>query len=295
MCIRDSLISVKTIELSADNKSNVISALSSLLPVVEVKSTDDLTTSVIRFATNKFQTDILSISSGTADATLINNYKTGVLAYIADNQSINSADIEPGIISFDDNVQTNEDTSIQINVLANDSFTPSSSFTLTATSPSNGSISINGSSISYVPSSNYFGTDTFTYTVTQGTKSASAPVNITVLPINDAPVINIASTFNYLENSTDPVATVSATDVDTTDTVVLSLEGTDKDLMLLDGNILYFVNAPVKATKDTYSITLQATDSVETVSKDVTIIIQGLSDLSGYEVPSSIDVIETKD
>ena len=203
--------------------------------------------------------------------------------------------IEPGIISFDDNVQTNEDTSIQINVLANDSFTPSSSFTLTATSPSNGSISINGSSISYVPSSNYFGTDTFTYTVTQGTKSASAPVNITVLPINDAPVINIASTFNYLENSTDPVATVSATDVDTTDTVVLSLEGTDKDLMLLDGNILYFVNAPVKATKDTYSITLQATDSVETVSKDVTIIIQGLSDLSGYEVPSSIDVIETKD
>jgi hypothetical protein len=146
-----------------------------------------------------------------------------------------------------------------------------------------------------VPSSNYFGTDTFTYTVTQGTKSASAPVNITVLPINDAPVINIASTFNYLENSTDPVATVSATDVDTTDTVVLSLEGTDKDLMLLDGNILYFVNAPVKATKDTYSITLQATDSVETVSKDVTIIIQGLSDLSGYEVPSSIDVIETKD
>ena len=239
---------MKTIELSADNKSNVISALSSLLPVVEVKSTDDLTTSVIRFATNKFQTDILSISSGTADATLINNYKTGVLAYIADNQSINSADIEPGIISFDDNVQTNEDTSIQINVLANDSFTPSSSFTLTATSPSNGSISINGSSISYVPSSNYFGTDTFTYTVTQGTKSASAPVNITVLPINDAPVINIASTFNYLENSTDPVATVSATDVDTTDTVVLSLEGTDKDLMLLDGNILYFVNAPVKAT-----------------------------------------------
>ena len=70
---------MKTIELSADNKSNVISALSSLLPVVEVKSTDDLTTSVIRFATNKFQTDILSISSGTADATLINNYKTGHL------------------------------------------------------------------------------------------------------------------------------------------------------------------------------------------------------------------------
>ena len=293
--VLDNLISVKTIELSADNKSNVISALSSLLPVVEVKSTDDLTASVIRFATNKFQTDILSISSGTADATLINNYKTGVLAYIADNQSINSADIEPGIISFDDNVQTNEDTSIQINVLANDSFTPSSSFTLTATSPSNGSISINGPSISYAPSSNYFGTDTFTYTVTQGTKSASAPVNITVLPINDAPVINIASTFNYLENSTDPVATVSATDVDTTDTVVLSLEGTDKDLMLLDGNILYFVDAPVKATKDTYSITLQATDSVETVTKDVTINIQGLSDLSGYEVPSSIDVIETKD
>ena len=116
-----------------------------------------------------------------------------------------------------------------------------------------------------------------------------------MLPINDAPVINIASTLNYFENSADPVATVSATDVDTTDTVVLTLEGADKDLMLLDGNILYFVNAPVKATKDTYSITLQATDSVETVTKDVTINIQGLSDLSGYEVPSSIDVIETKD
>ena len=293
--VLDNLIASKTIDISTENKSNIIAALASVLPVVEVKSTDELTQSVIRFATNKFQSDLLLMGAGTADASIISSYKTGVLAYIADNQSISSTDIEPGIISFDDNVQTNEDTAIQINVLANDSFTPSSSFSLTATSPSNGTLSISGSSISYAPSANFNGSDTFTYTITQGAKSDSAPVNITVLPINDAPVINIASTFNYLENSTDPVATVSATDVDTTDTVVLSLEGTDKDLMLLDGNILYFVNAPVKATKDTYSITLQATDSVETVTKDVTINIQGLSDLSGYEVPSSIDVIETKD
>ena len=293
--VLDNLITSKTIDISTENKSNIISALASVLPVVEVKSTDELTQSVIRFATNKFQSDLLLMGAGTADASIITSYKTGVLAYIADNQSISSTDIEPGIISFDDNVQTNEDTAIQINVLANDSFTPSSSFSLTATSPSNGTLSISGSSISYAPSANFNGSDTFTYTITQGAKSDSAPVNITVLPINDAPVINVASTFNYLENSTDPVATVSATDVDTTDTVSLSLDGADKDLMILDGNVLSFINAPVKSSKATYSITLQATDSIETVTKDVTISILGLSDLSGYEVPKSIDVIETKD
>ena len=38
------------------------------MPVIEVKSSDDLTTSVIRFAVSTLQTDIQAIANGTATA-----------------------------------------------------------------------------------------------------------------------------------------------------------------------------------------------------------------------------------
>ena len=61
---------------------------------------------------------------------------------------------------------------------------PTNQFTCIAGSPNRDT-----NTIVYMPAANYFGPDSFTYKVNDGTvDSATAPVNITVSPVNNAPV-----------------------------------------------------------------------------------------------------------
>ena len=68
--------------------------------------------------------------------------------------------------------------------------------------------------VTYTPAANYFGPDSFTYTISDGRGgTASATVSITVSPVNDAPVANddsatttqdTAGTVAVLANDSDP-------------------------------------------------------------------------------------------
>ena len=111
----------------------VTKALSGMLPIIQVKSSDDLTTSVIRFALSTLQTDIQAIANGTATAETVTSYTEDLLTYIAEDQSIDSGEIAPDINAIGDNVTTSEDTAVEINVLLNDSYVTSSPFSLAAT------------------------------------------------------------------------------------------------------------------------------------------------------------------
>ena len=289
----DNLITAKSLTIDATNKANAVKALSSVIPVIGIKSTNDLTASVLRFSTNKFQNDFLSIVKGTADQSVITSYTSDVLNYIAADQNINASDIQPTILAFADAVSLQEDASISFSPLLNDSLTTGSAFTITTSSPSNGSVTISGETITYTPSANFNGQDSFDYTVTQGSISASSTVSVTVAAVNDAPVLNIALTINYKENDTvsiDP----SAIDVDGDD-LTLSISGTDSESFTLTNNLLLFNSPPDYETKDLYTITLTLTDGILSVEKTITINIKDINEDVGYKVPTSIDVIETKE
>lgn len=290
----DNLISAKSLTIDDANKQNAVKALSSVIPVIGIKSTNDLTASVLRFSTNKFQDDFLSIVNGTADQSVISSYSSDVLNYIATDQNVNVEDIQPTILAFSDSVSLQEDSSVSFSPLLNDSLTTGSSFVITTSSPSNGSVAISGDTLTYTPSANFNGQDSFDYTVTQGSISATSSVSVTVAAVNDAPTLGIASTINYVENKTDTI-NPSAADVDGDD-FTLTLGGTDAESFELSAtNILSFVSPPDFETKDSYSITLTITDGVETVEKSITINITDVNESIGYKVPTSIDVIETKD
>ena len=292
----DNLIAAKSLTIDAANKNNAVKALSAVIPVIGVKSSSDLTASVIRFSTNKFQNDFLKIVKGTADQKLITSYSTDVLNYIATDQNVNASDIQPQILAFGDAISLDEDGTINFSPLLNDELTPGTFYTLSVSSPKNGTAIIAESSpelITYVPTANYNGQDSFTYTITQGNLSDSATVSINISPVNDAPSIELATTVNYAENKTDTINT-GISDVDGDD-ITITVSGADAELFTLSNKLLSFKTPPDYETKDTYSITLTVSDGVLTTEKTITINITDVNEQIGYKVPTSIDVIETKD
>ncbi|HYI09018.1 MAG TPA: Ig-like domain-containing protein, partial [Thermoanaerobaculia bacterium] len=133
--------------------------------------------------------------------------------------------------AVDDNYNTPEDEQLNrpaaTGVLAND--TDANGDALTATllvAPTNGAVVLAADGgFTYTPNANFFGSDTFTYTVDDGTDTDTALVTITVTAENDAPTVE-PDTFPVVENSFagTVVGTVSASDVEG-DTLTFSIEG----------------------------------------------------------------------
>ena len=288
----ENVITAKSVTIDQTAKANTTKALASILPVIEVKSSDDLTTGVIRFAVSTLQTDIQAIANGTATAETVSSYTEDILAYIAEDQNIDADEIAPDISAIADSASTTEDTELEINVLLNDSYVSGSPFSLLATNGTNGTTFISNNLITYSPDADYNGSDSFSYTITQGDKTSSADVTVTIEAVNDTPAIDIASTIQVEENQT-AVTTVSVSDVDE-DELTLTLGGTDADSFnLSDENVLTFIEAPDYETKDSYSITLTLTDGTETVTKDVSIVILDINYVfSGKVIDGYIDGAE---
>jgi hypothetical protein len=276
----DNVIAAKSVTIDETAKANTTKALASVLPVIEVKPSDDLTTGVIRFAVSTLQTDIQAIANGTATAETVISYTNDILTYIAEDQNIDADEIAPDISAIADSASTSEDTAVTINVVANDSYLTSAPISVIAGNGTNGITSIAESSpeqITYEPDADYNGTDTFSYTITQGDKTSSADVTVTIEAVNDAPSIDVASTIQVAENQT-AVTTVSVSDVDE-DELTLTLGGTDADSFnLSDENVLTFKEAADYETKNSYSITLTLTDGAVTVTKDIAISITNTND-----------------
>jgi len=278
--VLDNVIAAKSITISDVNKSNTIKALSTLIPLVEVKASDDITTAVMRFGISTMQTDIASIANGSADATLINNYSNNILTYIATDQSVDQSGLVTGVSAINDAIELSEDTSKTFSPASNDSLAVSGSFTISASSPANGTVSSAADgTLTYTPQDNFNGTDTFNYTITQGSESGTASVSVTVIAVNDSPVINAASTISINENTT-AVGSISVNDVDSGDTLVLTMSGTDAESFdLSTAYQLTFKSAPDYETKNSYSLSFSLTDGTETVTKSISIAINNLNDV----------------
>jgi hypothetical protein len=94
-------------------------------------------------------------------------------------------------VAAGDSASTPEDTLVTIPVLANDTVLDQPAVVTLATTPANGTATVNSNNtVDYTPSSNYFGPDFFTYQVTDlDGQSATATVSITITPVDDGPPI----------------------------------------------------------------------------------------------------------
>lgn len=141
--------------------------------------------------------------------------------------TINSVNDAP--VAEDNTATLLEDTPHTINVLGNDSDvdgTIDSSSVAVVTQPASGSVIVDGSgSISYTPSINFNGSDSFTYTVndSDGAVSNTATVNITVTPVNDEPALS-GTPDGLVDEDGSYSFTPAGSDVDSDDSLTYTAE-----------------------------------------------------------------------
>lgn len=178
--------------------------------------------------------------------------------------------------AVNDSATTNEDMSVTIAVLANDSDVEGDALSVdSVTRGASGAVTINANgTLTYTPDLNFNGTDTFTYTVTDGNGgSATATVTVTVNGVNDPPdavddavVVSedTAATIPVLSNDSDPEAhilSVSSVTQPAHGSVTLNADGT----------VTYTPNANFNGA-DSFSYTASDTNgATDTASVSVTV------------------------
>ena len=181
--------------------------------------------------------------------------------------------------AVNDSVTTNEDCSVDIDVLSNDTDvdTGDSKTINSFTQPDNGTTSLVGGKIRYTPNPNWYGTDTFTYTIRDGSGAISniATVTITVNPVNDAPTVgNYSST---TQEDTPTSGTVVGSDVDNSLTYSLGNQASHGTAVVNpDGSWTYTPNANYNGPD---SFTVIVSDGILTATSTITITINPVNDI----------------
>tara|TARA_B100000212_G_scaffold85352_1_gene62121 strand:+ start:189 stop:4841 length:4653 start_codon:yes stop_codon:yes gene_type:complete len=130
--------------------------------------------------------------------------------------------------------------------------------------------------------------------VTDGIESVSQALTVNIQNTNSPPIISgLGTSLAFNENATSDVVTVNATDPDSGATVSYSLGGADAGALAISSSgVITFNSPPDYETKNSYSITVEASDGIESSSQAITINIQDQNDapvISGLVSPISFD------
>jgi hypothetical protein len=215
--------------------------------------------------------------------------------------------VVPSSEYMDDMLTVNEDASVTANILANEmdstiintftmeslsgdfrTFTPITidkapldpSTVEVTTEPANGTVTVNeDGTVTYAPNTNFFGEDSFTYTVrvegtideneepVEGDIVGEGTVTVAVAGVQDAPVISISAPTSVDEGESYTV-TASATDPDGDD-VTITVNG------MATSSITDTAPSHEQARQVTVEVT--ATDGIDTTTETVTIRVNDTS------------------
>ena len=111
-------------------------------------------------------------------------------------------------VGNDDYLTSSEDSAILISdLLLNDGDTDGGVLAITEVgSPSHGSTSRTGNSVTYIPHANYNGMDSFWYTLSDGQGGYdTATVYTSITPVNDPPIVVVSSNLSFLNTSANVI------------------------------------------------------------------------------------------
>jgi len=246
------------------------------------------------------------------DGTSDSNIATVTMTVSAEDDEPNTLDVA---------TTTDEDVAVAVNLSAEEYDGDSYSFAI-ITDVSNGTTSLNGSTVTYTPNQDWNGTDTFTFEATDDTGRTMnvATATITVNPVNDAPTANDVTTstdenlfsrnntkiditydadndilFNNniketssFGNSNSVDITLDGTDVDG-DNLTYSVVATNNGSVAINGAIATY--EPTQDWNGEDSFTYVANDgTVDSNTATVTITVNSIPDAPvAYDISSSVD------
>jgi 2C-methyl-D-erythritol 2,4-cyclodiphosphate synthase len=183
-------------------------------------------------------------------------------------------------VANNDSATTDEDIPVSMEVLANDSDIDSSSLTVSIESmPSDGTATVNpDNTITYTPNADFNGPDSFQYRLSDGSLEVVAQVDITVGPVNDAPVAN--DDIDSVQEDDSVTTNVVANDGDTeNETLAVTITSSPSNGVATengDGTVTYTPNANFNGA-DSYQYTVND-GNADSNTATVTITIAPVND-----------------
>ncbi len=151
-------------------------------------------------------------------------------------------------------VSTNEDASKVITLAATDADGDPLIYTVSS-AVAKGTVSISGSTAIYTPDKDYNGTDSFVIRASDGKGgTATQTINMTVTPVNDAPVFVSASQTISAVVGTAKTITLAVADVDG-DTLTYTVAMPGKGAASISGSTLTYTSATSASGSDSFAVT----------------------------------------
>ncbi|WP_104047700.1 tandem-95 repeat protein [Vibrio jasicida] len=204
-------------------------------------------------------------------------------------------------VAEDDNIQTDEDIPVTIDVLANDTDQDSENLSIeSATVPDEqGTVEIVDGELIFTPAEDFNGDATVTYVVTDGEMTDEASVTISVNPVNDAPVAvdDIATTDEDTPVTIDVLPNDTDLDNDTLTIVSASVPIEQGIVEIVDGKLVF---TPAENFNGEATITYVVSDGELTDEATVSVTVNPVNDApianddsatTDEDTPVTIDVL----
>ena len=193
-------------------------------------------------------------------------------------------------VAHDQSLSTDEDVPLDITLTA-DYITPGPEVWTVETAPASGTLTGTGAALTYTPDQDWYGTDSFTFSVNDGMyDSNSATITIEVLPVNDSPTAvddNYATSLNTTLNVSAPGVLANDYDVDPTDEIFAEKKTDPLYGMVTvnpDGSFTYTPNFDFIGT-DSFEYYMLATPERQSEFADWATVYITVQPFSSYFIP----------
>ena len=227
------------------------------------------------------------------DYTPAANYNgTEIISYVVSDRSFTATGtltvtvnaLDDTAIAVADNLTVLEDAVLTSkNVIENDLHGDDITLTLTDvvyTGDGIAAVNSDNASVDYTPAENYNGIETITYTVSDGTNSATGTLTVTVTSVNDLPVV-LPDTLEVAEDAATTSNDVIANDTDPVedDTLTLTAVTTDENgTVAINTDNVSIDYTPAADFNGTETITYTVSDGTDTATGTLTVTVTAVND-----------------
>ena len=229
----------KLVEIIQSNDNKVLASITDITSALEAAAAGPAAgnnTNSDSGVTNEFGTDGLAFENNNYDNARFDNAINGTRVFpdfvVNPAPILANPAVTPGIIPINSapvitvntTATVNEDEVLTITFTANDIDADILTSSVTAT---NGTAIINANGdIEFTPNENFNGSAVITLTVNDGTVSTVQTINVTVNPVNDAPILDTITEVAVNEDDSLFSGTITSTDVDNNSTAIYTTTST---------------------------------------------------------------------